>query len=152
MTGIAIQPKDEIKRSSDTKTGKKVQFKPGQRVGMLGGVPDTHVGRWCDSDPANIQKKLAEGWNFVNKTTCPSGQHVTREDVNEINDGGDINGAISYRELIGMALPREMKEARDEYYHNQMMEMTRSRIQMDGVNEKNRLRGKVRIKSTLKIA
>ena len=87
---------------------------------------DDYTYRWCDTDPANIRKKEAEGWVFVNKET---GHPVEHEDPNLQHGGASPDGSLRYRDLVVMALPNEKKAARDEYYRDI------NKSQLEGVNE-----------------
>lgn len=90
----------------ETKKGSNPRWQTGSSLGMLS-TPDGYKGRWCDSDEAKISKKLSEGWEFVNKTKFPQANHLKRHNQKDIKDGDSFNGAIQYRELVGMMLPIE---------------------------------------------
>lgn len=117
------------------KKGNSPSWQAADRLGYLK-VPDGHVGRWCNRDDANIQKKLAEGWQFVNKTNFPDGEHQKAgRPRKEVQDGERLGSAITYREMVGMALPIEdihgngkCKKAREDYFHKETVEKTLSRI------------------------
>lgn len=110
------------------KKGRKPNWRPAARLGHLR-VPPGFVPRWCSSDEADMQRKLAEGWIPVNRTTVPSGEHVRKEAVTkEVFDGENPYGAIGYREMIGMMLPEEMKAARDEYHREESLHQLRSKV------------------------
>ena len=69
--------------------------------------------RWCDTDPGNLTKKQAEGWIFVNRET---GHPVEHDDPNLMHGGTAPDGSLRYRDLVVMALPEELGQARDEFY------------------------------------
>ena len=77
--------------------------------------------RWCDKDPANIEKKLAEGWVFVNKTSGLPGELERRD---QPHDGSDLTTTKTYRELVLMALPEDIGLARDRYVADQTRKQT----------------------------
>lgn len=79
----------------------------------LNGKKNGYRYRWCDTDPANIRKKLAEGWVFVNRET---GHPVEHDDPNLMHGGATPDGALQYRDVIAMALPEETAQGRDAYY------------------------------------
>lgn len=63
--------------------------------------------RWVDKDPANVQKKQAEGWDFDNKS-----EHSYREQ----QDGKNLSTVNEYRELVLMKIPEEVAQERDAYF------------------------------------
>ena len=76
--------------------------------------------RWCDKDPANLDKKAAEGWKFV-----PSSNAKYKKPDATITTGSytDIEYAdcsttsmVEYRESILMALDEETAQERDAYF------------------------------------
>lgn len=69
--------------------------------------------RWCDKDGGNVQKKLSEGWSFVDSTSGISGDHV---EPHRINDGKKMTSLREHREMILMAMPEELAEARNEVF------------------------------------
>jgi hypothetical protein len=118
-----------------TNPASKSRWKTGSSLGMLK-VPETHKGRWCDSDEANINRKLQEGWEFVNKTNFPQGEHVKRHNNGkDVKDKSEFGGATQYRELVGMMLPIEdihgtgqCLTERDKFIQEQTKANTLSRI------------------------
>lgn len=82
--------------------------------------------RWCDTDDANLRKKLAEGWVYVNKETGHPVEHI---DPDLQHGGKSPDGSVKYRDLIVMALPEEIAQQRDEYFAEL------SKNQLEGVNE-----------------
>jgi len=122
-----------VKRLDDTgKLGGKVSWKPASNLGYLN-IPNTHKGRWAWNEEQNLAKKLAEGWEFVNKTNFPQlarlnaagGDEATGEGV---KDGKHMGGAVRYREMIGMMLSKDLVEAREEYFAGQTRAQTESRV------------------------
>ncbi len=85
--------------------------------------------RWVSRDSQRVEKMLAEGWVIVDKTSGIKGEHA---DPNTVQDGNALEGANVYRELVHMALPDELGEARDEYYQQ------KAKAQVEGVNRRAR--------------
>lgn len=99
--GIEI-PKEKKKGSS--------RWKPQDRLVVRN--KDSKLGyRWCDEDPMNIEKKLAEGWHFINK--------VSGETIEIELESDAMKGVKQHRELILMAQDRESLKEREEYYQEQ---------------------------------
>lgn len=120
---------NEIDEEKPVKKGRKVEWKPAKALDHLKG-PDGHRKRWCNSDEANIEKKLAEGWIPLNKTTAPSASH-NRKLANASEDGRPTSTNIAYREMVGMALPEDLAEARDEHFRRKSEAQVRGRIRGD---------------------
>lgn len=76
--------------------------------------------RWCDEDEMNIEKKLAEGWHFVNK--------VTGEAIEVDPESDAMTGVKQHRELILMAQDKEFLEERKQYFDEQADRMERGII------------------------
>lgn len=118
---------------SEVKKGNKPSWKPASRLGFLT-VPKGYTPRWCSGDEANIQKKMAEGWVPVNKTTVPSGEHVRSHNERQVNDSDNLSGVVRYREMVGMMLPNELKEARDEFHKEENMKQLKAKVMMDSAS------------------
>lgn len=69
--------------------------------------------RWTNKDPINMQRKEAEGWTVVN---AENGLHSEHEHPEDIASGKPVTSVTEYRELVLMALPEDVAEARDEYF------------------------------------
>jgi hypothetical protein len=74
--------------------------------------------RFCSRDESNLRDRLADGWDFVNPSTCLPGEHV---DPRQVADGVPLDGALTYRDLVAMAIPEELAADRDA----QLREATR---------------------------
>lgn len=116
----------EVEEVKPLKKGRKVEFKPAKTLDFLHG-PEAHRKRWCNNDEANIQRKLAEGWIPLNKVTAPS-SGLNRKMANASEDGASMSTAPIYREMVGMALPDDLAQSRDEYYRRKSEEQVRGRI------------------------
>ena len=106
-------------RATAQKTGKKT-WAPATKLATFGKEPGINY-RWCDKDPQNIERKLAEGWEFVNDTA-----HKSIETDTDSVSQDDLSGAKQYRELVLMAMPTEMADARAEYFGDQNEKSMRS--------------------------
>lgn len=77
--------------------------------------------RWVDKDPANVQKKIAEGWVMANEINGHTAEH---EHPDKMGDGAPLTSAKEYRELVLMAIPEETAQARDEFYREKTEQQT----------------------------
>lgn len=87
--------------------------------------------RWCDKDPANIQKKLAEGWVVATKDSGTKADHVV---PGVTGDGKAPTSVTEYRESVLMVLPEEVAQARDRFFQEQTDKQTtglKDRLQAD---------------------
>lgn len=127
------------------KKGTAADWKKGGRLAKLN-VPKGYVGRWVDKDPANIQKKLEEGWQFVNGTTSPTSQQVGNDAPDKAHDGTGIGSAIQYKEMVGMMLPEkgagQTKESRDAYYAEENRKAIESRVSLSKEKSRGGIEGK----------
>jgi len=77
--------------------------------------------RWCWVDDMNVEKKLREGWVFVNKETGIPGEH---KHPNRADDGKPLDSAKRYRDTVLMALPEERGKARDRHFQEKTDQQT----------------------------
>lgn len=117
----------EVDEVAPVKKGRKVEWKPAKSLNFLEG-PEGHRKRWVNNDEANIQKKLAEGWIPINKTTAPTKAGFNMKMANASTDGKPLGSNPVYRELVGMALSEEIGEARDEHFRKKSEDQVRGRI------------------------
>lgn len=68
--------------------------------------------RWASADPANLEKKQAEGWEFA------SGPEV-HDRPKGVEHGKQIGSLKQYRDVVLMRIPEDMARARDEYMRTQ---------------------------------
>lgn len=96
------------------KTGKK-SWRPAQMLHTMNEQAGFRY-RWCDKDPANLDKKQAEGWEFVksSKSSKPDATTPASSDIDYADQ--TLTSLQEYRELIRMRLPEDIAEGRDEYY------------------------------------
>lgn len=114
------QVKTEKTAEEPKKRGSAV-WKPADRLGIVDKDPKYRY-KWVEKSPENLEKKHAEGWVPVNRTTGLPGEG---RDGDRATDGADLTGAKSHRELILHAIPAELGEARDKYYENLTNEQTK---------------------------
>lgn len=67
--------------------------------------------RWVNTDPANLEKKQAEGWKFAETT-----EHDRAKGVEH---GKGLGSVKQYRDLVLMEMPEELAVARNEYFQNE---------------------------------
>ena len=103
---------NEQKQPTPVKKGKK-SWRPARKLDALNKAPGFRY-RYVSTDYANLQKKLAEGWEFVNPSTGIPGQH--NPSAREIADGKNLDTVQKMRELVLMALPEEIALERDAYH------------------------------------
>lgn len=87
-------------------------WKPAQRL-SLADVPKGFRPRWVENEPQNVEKKLAEGWVFADGLNGPDLEHDAPK---EASGSKPLASGTTYRELVLMALPEEIGQARDEYH------------------------------------
>jgi len=122
---------------AQVKKGNTPSWKPSAELGDIKGIDkERYKGRWCRNDERNIDKKLQEGWAFINATTNPSAVR----DAGSKNEKG-IDGALQYREMVAMQLPQtdefcesgkegQSVESRTEYLAKKNRDQIRSTIMM----------------------
>lgn len=83
---------------------------------------DGHRTRWVSKDPQNILRKQAEGWVYANEIYGIKREH---EHPEKVEDGHSLTSTTEYRDMVLMALPEELAEARDEYFQEKTEQQTR---------------------------
>lgn len=79
-------------------------------------LDDKYRYKWANSDPANIQRLIAEGWEVCSGV---SGDKSRRADENSVHDGVRLSSVDSYRELVKLRIPKELAEERNAYFREQ---------------------------------
>ena len=103
--------------SKTVKTGKK-SWRPAKMLHTMGEA-DGFRYRWCDKDPANLDKKQAEGWEFVSKSKQVDKPDATTASASDIEYADrTLTTLTEYRELIRMRLPEDIALERDAYFNN----------------------------------
>jgi hypothetical protein len=93
-------------------------WKPAQRLNVVRRDPEWRY-RWVNSDPANIDKRLAEGWVFAEDAKHDRAKHI--------EDGTGIGTAKqTYRDLTLMKMREDMARARTRYYQDQTEQQVRA--------------------------
>lgn len=104
--------KQAEKEAPKVKRGSK-SWTPARKLDVIHKAPGFRY-RYVSTDYANLQKKLAEGWEFVNPSTGIPGQH--NPTAREVSDGRQLDSVQKMRELVLMALPEEIGLERDAYH------------------------------------
>lgn len=67
--------------------------------------------RWVHTDPANMLKKRAEGWEAASR------HDAVHDRPNGVDSGaGAPAGVLEYRDMVLMKMPEEMARERESYY------------------------------------
>lgn len=99
--------------------------------------------RWTNKDPINMQRKEAEGWEIVDPNKGLRSEHEHPEDL---ESGKPLTSITEYRELVLMALPEEVAQAREEYFTAQTDAQTaslKSNLKKDMADGKASVHGKI---------
>lgn len=91
--------------------------KPTWKPAAMLDIPDRMPGyrlKWCNNDRMNIQRLRAEGWETASSI---HGLNVEHDHPEKTGDGHSLTSVTEYRELVLMALPEELGEARDRYFN-----------------------------------
>ncbi len=91
----------------------KSSWRPSRMLDLKGQKPGFRY-RFCDKDQANLEKKEAEGWVYATRETGHG--ELSHSDPELVHGGNPPDSAVSYRDLVVMALPEEIAQQRDEYY------------------------------------
>lgn len=94
--------------------GTRPGWKPAGQLPKLK-APQGWTAKWASCDPGKLSKLRAEGWEIM-KPTDNKGQEILHIDV---NDSGSITGELRYRDLVAVMLPKELKDARDEWLRDE---------------------------------
>lgn len=97
------------------KKGTPPGWKPAQQLPKLK-APPGFTAKW--SSPAKLTERRSEGWQIM-KPTDHKGEEILNIDVNDV---GSLTGALRYRDLVAIMLPKELKEARDNWVRNENQE------------------------------
>ncbi len=99
---------------STTRKGTRPGWKPASVLPDLK-APKGFTARWVRNDPGNIQRKMAEGWLLM-KPSDNQGVAILQATTPDANP---LASEIRYRDAIGMMLPDDMKQAREEYMRDE---------------------------------
>lgn len=99
------------------------------------------------TDHYNVEKKKAEGWEWVNATTGIPGKH---DRPSGTADGSNTDTGFEYKELRLMAMPEDLAQERDAYYAEKTRQQTvglkdrlTDEIAKSGVSPEEALSGKI---------
>jgi hypothetical protein len=142
-------PRAEILKALGIEKKGKRSWKPAQKlsVNVTQDVTNKFRLRWRDKDPQNLQRAEAEGWEYIHSTKGAKAEHENPGDSNP------LTSTTEYRELVLMGLPKDLAEARDEYYAERTREQTeglKGRFQKD-LDDAARQKGGYRTSVTGKI-
>lgn len=79
-------------------------------------APHGFTPKW--SSVEKLTERMSEGWILM-KPSDNVGSAIINIDVNDVSS---LTGALRYRDLVAIMLPRELKAARDEYVRNENKE------------------------------
>ena len=123
-------PRVEILKALGIEKKGKRSWKPAQKLSV--NVPQSVTNkfrlRWRDKDAQNLQRAEAEGWEYIHASKGAKAEHENPGDFNP------LTSTTEYRELVLMGLPKDLAEARDEYYAERTREQTeglKDRFQRD---------------------
>lgn len=97
-------------------------WKPAAR--LIAKIPPGYRGRWVDKDPANMAKKLAEGWEIANPTNGTHGASAQHQPTKLVQDGKPLTSVTEYRESVLMLTPEENAQARERYFSDLTRQQT----------------------------
>lgn len=100
------------------KKGTPPGWKPAQQLPKLK-APAGFTAKW--SSPSKLTERRAEGWQIM-KPTDHKGEEIVNIDVNDV---GSLTGALRYRDLVAIMLPKDLKDARDNWLRNENKEATK---------------------------
>lgn len=97
----------------------KAKGRPSWRPATVLKVPFKEPGfryRWRHGDPANLQRAVEEGWEFVQKPTGVQKQPIENINSSDVEEGRIKTSITEYRGLVLMRAREELMQERDEYY------------------------------------
>ena len=115
------RPRNEEQTEVPVKKGKPT-WRPASKLDVESKLPGYRL-RWVDKDPMNVRKKTDEGWIPVNGTNGKV-EHVPTGDI---SDGKAVDSVTQYKEVVLMALPEELGQARDQYFAEKTARQTAGR-------------------------
>lgn len=109
---VMLEAEQEVKVK---KKGTPPGWKPASQLPNLK-APAGFSAKWCA--PAKLTERRSEGWQIM-KPSDNVGEEIVNVDVNDV---GSLTGALRYRDLVAIMLPKELKKARDEWVQNENKE------------------------------
>lgn len=87
-------------------------WKPASQLPNLK-APAGFTAKWCN--PNKLTERISEGWKVM-KPEDNRGEQIVNVDVNDV---ASLTGALRYRDLVAIMLPKELKQARDNWLRNE---------------------------------
>lgn len=111
-----VMPEAEQQEVIKSKTkGTPPGWKPAGQLPKLK-APAGFIPKW--SAIGKLTERLSEGWKIM-KPEDNKGEAIINVDVHDV---GSLTGALRYRDLVAIMLPKELKEARDNWLRNENKE------------------------------
>ena len=131
----------EQRKPGRPKKGNK-SWKPASQLDLAHKNPEYGY-RFCRKDDENINRKLMEGWEFVNDITDSNVQLDTKEPTNPVTGGKNV------RELVVMRMHKDDIEARKAYYDAKADHQERGlKAELEEkANAKGRITGDIKIET-----
>ena len=108
-----VMPEAEHVEVIKSKTkGTPPGWKPAGQLPKLK-APAGFVPKW--SAIGKLTERLSEGW-VIMKPSDNKGEEIINIDVNDVSS---LTGALRYRDLVAIMLPKDKKAARDEWVRNE---------------------------------
>lgn len=95
-----------------------VSWRPHRQLDVRKKDPTKRL-RWVNSDPANLEKKQAEGWSFV------QGGAAVHDRPNTVEHGSGIGTLRQYRDLVLMEMPEDTAIERNRYYEERTSQQSK---------------------------
>lgn len=112
----AVMPEAEQEAIAPKSTkGTPPGWKPSTQLPRLK-APHGWTAKW--SSPAKLTERLSEGWKIMTPDDN-KGEKIVNVDVQDVSS---LTGALRYRDLVAIMLPKELKQARDEWLRNENKE------------------------------
>lgn len=115
IEGNVMQEEAEDQVVTSKKKGTPPGWKPSSQLPKLR-APSGYTPKW--SSVAKLTERMSEGWKIM-KPEDNRGEEIINMDVNDV---GSLTGALRYRDLVAIMLPKELKEARDKWHRDQNKE------------------------------
>lgn len=97
------------------KKGTPPGWRPASQLPKLK-APAGWTAKW--SHPGKLTERMSEGWKIM-KPEDNRGEEIINIDVNDV---GSLTSALRYRDMVAIMLPKELKEARDNWLRNENKE------------------------------
>jgi hypothetical protein len=115
---VEVQVTEEV-IAKPKKKGTPPGWRPSGQLPKLKAPPGWHP-KW--SSISKLTERMSEGWKVM-KPSDNHGDEIVNIDVNDV---ASLTGALRYRDLVAIMIPKELKAQRDEYIRNENKEAMRS--------------------------